>query len=52
MELVHKAGFPIPIKVEKQFEPDPTFPTVVFLTQKNPEQLTCQLNPQSVTVQI
>ena len=35
MELVHKAGFPIPIKVEKQFEPDPTFPTVVF---PNPEE--------------
>ena len=35
MELAHKAGFPNPIKVEKQFEPDPTFPTVVF---PNPEE--------------
>ena len=35
MELVAKAGFPEPIKVAKQFEPDPAFPTVVF---PNPEE--------------
>jgi phosphomannomutase len=35
MELVVKAGFPEPIKVVQQFEPDPAFPTVVF---PNPEE--------------
>jgi phosphomannomutase len=35
MELAAKAGFPQPITVDQQFEPDPTFPTVVF---PNPEE--------------
>ncbi len=35
MELAVKAGFPEPIKVVQQFEPDPAFPTVVF---PNPEE--------------
>ncbi len=35
MELVAQAGFPEPIKVVQQFEPDPAFPTVAF---PNPEE--------------
>ncbi len=35
MTLAKKAGFPEPIKVEQQFAPDPTFPTVAF---PNPEE--------------
>ncbi len=35
MELAEKAGFPEPIKVVQQFEPDPTFPSVAF---PNPEE--------------
>lgn len=35
MALTKEAGFPEPIKVAKQFEPDPAFPTVAF---PNPEE--------------